>query len=384
MKSNNTNWEWKKLGEVADIIMGQSPPSDTYNEKQDGLPFFQGKAEFSVRFPEVRKYCSKPVRIAEQNNILMSVRAPVGSLNIADKKCCIGRGLCVIKSSNRINYLFLYHFLKSIERSISEKGEGSTFTAINKKTVERIEIPVPPLPIQQKIVSILERAENLKQNREQANEEGNKISQSVFYKMFGDPIKNEKKYIIDKLNNICDVRDGTHDSPKYKTEGFPLVTSKNVKDGYIDFSTANLISKDDLDKINKRSAADDGDIIMPMIGTIGNPIIIKKDREFGIKNVALIKFNKSRISNIYIKCLLSGSYFDYIAGGSSRGGTQKFIALKDIRNIPIPLPPISLQNQFASIVEKIETVKQKQSKATSEISTLFDALMQKAFKEELS
>src|SRR3989338_6725609 len=196
MKQLLKNWEWKKLGEVAHIIMGQSPPSDTYNEKQEGLPFFQGKAEFGTRFPEVRKYCSKPVRIAEKNNILMSVRAPVGSLNIANQRCCIGRGLCAIKPFNSLNYLFVYHFLKSIERSISEKGEGSTFTAINRKVIERLEIPVPPLPIQQKIVSILERAESLKQRREQENEEANKIIQSVFYKMFG-----EKDYPLEPIGN---------------------------------------------------------------------------------------------------------------------------------------------------------------------------------------
>src|SRR3989344_2761156 len=197
-------WKEVELGEVANITMGQSPPSDTYNEKQEGLPFFQGKAEFGIRFPEVRKHCSKPVRIAEQNNILMSVRAPVGSLNIANQRCCIGRGLCSIKPFNSLNYLFLYHFLKSIEKSISEKGEGSTFTAINRKTIENIEIPVPPLPIQKKIVSILERAESLKQKREQANEETNKIIQSIFYEMFGDPIKNEKGWDVEKFEDVCE------------------------------------------------------------------------------------------------------------------------------------------------------------------------------------
>ena len=88
MENNNLPnvWEWKKLGELTEVIMGQSPPSVTYNNKQEGIPFFQGKAEFGIRYPEIKKYCSKPLRIAKQNDILMSVRAPVGSLNIANQK----------------------------------------------------------------------------------------------------------------------------------------------------------------------------------------------------------------------------------------------------------------------------------------------------------
>ena len=122
---------------------------------------------------------------------------------------------------------------------------------------------------------------------------------------------------------------------------------------------------------------------MPMIGTIGNPIIVKKEREFAIKNVALIKFNKTNISNIYINVLLKSPYFYYITKKSNRGGTQKFIALKDIRNLPIPVPPNNLQLKFAEIVKKIESMKERQKKSTEDISQLFDALMQKTFKGEL-
>ena len=91
------HWQVKKLGEVCKIILGQSPPSDTYNTTGTGLPFFQGKAEFTELYPIVEKWCSSPNKIAEPNDILLSVRAPVGALNIANQKCCIGRGLAAIR-----------------------------------------------------------------------------------------------------------------------------------------------------------------------------------------------------------------------------------------------------------------------------------------------
>ena len=90
------NWSWVKLGVVCEIVMGQSPPSSTYNTDQIGLPFFQGKAEFTELSPVIKKWCSEPKKIAEPLDILVSVRAPVGSSNIANQKCCIGRGLAAL------------------------------------------------------------------------------------------------------------------------------------------------------------------------------------------------------------------------------------------------------------------------------------------------
>ena len=103
-----------------------------------------------------------------------------------------------------------------------------------------------------------------------------------------------------KLNDVCDVRDGTHDSPMYVEDGYPLVTSKNIIDGKLDLSVVNYITEDDYNKINERSKVDIGDIIMPMIGTIGNPYLVEQYTDFAIKNVALIKFNTGKVSNKYI------------------------------------------------------------------------------------
>jgi len=168
---------------------------------------------------------------------------------------------------------------------------------------------------------------------------------------------------IKKLSELCDVRDGTHDSPKYKSEGYPLITSKNVTNGFIDFSEVNLISKEDYDKVNKRSYVDDGDILMPMIGTIGNPIIVKKEREFAIKNVALIKFTETDVSNKYIKLFLESINFKHYIKRINRGGTQKFISLRDIRNCPIVLSPLETQKKIVEILEKAEKLKEWRAEA---------------------
>lgn len=181
-----------------------------------------------------------------------------------------------------------------------------------------------------------------------------------------------------KLNDICDVRDGTHDSPQYVTEGFPLVTSKNIIDGKIDISNVNCISEEDYIAINKRSHVDDGDILMPMIGTIGRPVIVKKQFDFAIKNVALIKFHEdSKITPSYVRYVLDSNLFKRYVERENRGGTQKFIALGKIRNFEVPLISLDKQNEITSILDIISlTIKKR-----NEQLALLDELIKSRFVE---
>lgn len=190
---------------------------------------------------------------------------------------------------------------------------------------------------------------------------------------------NQTNWEWKKLGEICDVRDGTHNSPKYVKEGYPLITSKNLSKGVIDFSEINLISEEDFVKVNKRSKVDKGDIIMPMIGTIGNPIIVETEKQFAIKNVALIKFNDDKVINKYIRFLLNSPYFNDITSKSKRGGTQKFISLGDIRNFVIPLPPSSVQKQTIVILERAEKLKEKRKQANEKADKIIQSIFYEMF-----
>ncbi len=187
------------------------------------------------------------------------------------------------------------------------------------------------------------------------------IAKNGDYNLSGERYKKitavNSEYEFVKLSDVCDVRDGTHDSPKYVNEGYPLITSKNIKNGVIDFQDVNYISDEDFIKINQRSLVDDGDIIMPMIGTIGNPIVVKKGREFAIKNVALVKFyKKTQINNHYLKAVLASDYFNDNYKSFSSGSTQKFISLSFIRGLQIPLPPLSIQEEIVAEIEGYQKI----------------------------
>src|SRR2546428_5543708 len=120
-------WPKKRLREIATVAMGQSPPGETYNTSGIGLPFFQGKAEFTDSSPTTTKWCSAPTRIAETGDILLSVRAPVGPTNVADRRCCIGRGLAAIQAIKGLaSTRYLRYFFRWFEGSLARQGVGST------------------------------------------------------------------------------------------------------------------------------------------------------------------------------------------------------------------------------------------------------------------
>jgi len=201
--------------------------------------------------------------------------------------------------------------------------------------------------------------------------------------VFGDLVLNPYDFPVVPLGNICDVRDGTHDSPKYVSEGYPLVTSRNLVDGYIDLSDVNFISQADYDAVNSRSKVDKGDLIMPMIGTIGNPVLVEQEPRFAIKNVALIKFPAGAPSNIYLRALLRSHYFDYVLSRTSRGGSQKFISLGDLRSLPVPIPTNELIQRFDAQIRCLTRQRNLSQAAEDKAHELFLALQSLAFRGEL-
>ena len=150
-------WQRCVLPDFTCIVMGQSPSSNTYNHSGDGLPFFQGKAEFGDLYPTINMYCSQPNKIAKQGATLLSVRAPVGPTNLAQHECCIGRGLAALHPCGGIEPKFLLYLFRSMEPVLSGKGTGSTFKAITKGFIAGLEFNLPPLLEQRRIVTKIEQ-----------------------------------------------------------------------------------------------------------------------------------------------------------------------------------------------------------------------------------
>jgi len=181
-----------------------------------------------------------------------------------------------------------------------------------------------------------------------------------------------------RLGNSFDVRDGTHDTPKYTTEGFPLITSKNIYSGSLLFDGVNLISEKDHRQISERSRVDRGDILFAMIGSIGNPVIVDTDREFSIKNVALFKYyaavdSEPRFLLLYLKLVAEEMK------AKAAGGVQSFVSLSFLRNYLFPLPPLAEQRRIVAKVEQlmalVDALEQQLAASRATAANLLTALV---------
>ena len=277
---------------------------------------------------------------------------------------------------------YFMYFLKSesFKQQLAVQITGSAQLNFGPSHLKKMSVKMVPIAQQKEIVHNLSEIDRLISYRQQQLIKLDELVKSRFIELFGDIVLNPFNWEKDTLGKACDVRDGTHDSPQYYEIGYPLVTSKNVTSGKIDVTGCSLICEADYKKINERSKVDMGDIIMPMIGTVGNPVIVDVEPNFAIKNVALIKFRlNSRVLNIYVRALLESDYFDDAVLSKVRGGTQKFISLGDIRKLEILVPPMELQEQFATFVKQTDKSKLAVQQSLEKLETLKKSLMQQYF-----
>lgn len=369
-----------KLPELCEIQYGYAFDSACFTENNTYLPL--------VRIRDVKRGYSETFYsgnypsdyVIDSGSLLVGMD---GEFNIARWKgghALLNQRVCKITAKEDVNEEYIRFALSKALKKIENRTAFVTVKHLSAKELNQLEIDVPNYTTQTDIAKVLTQIESIISARQQQLQKLDELVKARFVEFFGDMVYNQNGWKMVNLGSVCDVRDGTHDSPKYFSEGYPLVTSKNVTSGRIDFAGCSLICKEDYDKINERSRVDFGDILMPMIGTVGKPVIVDVDVDFAIKNVALIKFyENSMVINFFVRALLQSDYFDHAVISKIRGGTQKFIALSDIRKLEIYLPPMDIQKKFAAFVEQTDKMKAAVQKALDEAQLLFDSLMQKYF-----
>ena len=317
-------------------------------------------------------------------DVLLTIVGTVGRAAVVSNDLppfTLQRSVAVLHPNDEVcSGRYLMYALRGKRSYIESNSKGVAQKGIYLKEVARIDLPIPSKEIQKQIIEKLDKVSSIIKSRQLEIIKLDNLIKARFVEMFGDTVLNPFGWDKELLGIVCDVRDGTHDSPQYYETGLPLVTSRNVTGGKIDLTNCSLICETDFKKINERSKVDIGDIIMPMIGTVGKPVIVDIEHNFAIKNVSLIKFRSdSRVLNNYVRALLQSDYFDDAVLSKVRGGTQKFISLGDIRKLEILVPPMKLQEQFAVFVTQVDKSKFAVQKALDEAQLLFDSLMQQYF-----
>ena len=351
------NWEIKKLGEICEVITkGTTPTSLGFKFTDEGVNFIKVESltETGDIIPNKVAYISQECHQSlkrsqlKTNDILFSIAGALGRIGIVSEiivPANTNQALAIIRlaqnSGVSVNFLSKYFISDSISEEIKKLQGGAAQQNLSLGQLNNLSIPIPPIEEQKRIVSILDESfsaiatakANAEQNLKNARELFESYLKGVFEK--AGEVWGQKK-----LSEITEVKDGTHDSPKYVNEGIPFVTQKNIKQSGLSFDDTKFITDADHEKFYKRSNVTNGDILISMIGANrGMAAIVNDKRTFSIKNVGLIK--KSKIINqsfllYFLKSSLAMKYVLYM----SNGGAQEFVGLTALRSFPIPFPSL--------------------------------------------
>ena len=376
----------EKLEDIAKIIAGQSPISSYYNDKGDGYPFLQGKTDFGKLYPKAKTWCTKPKKIAKNRDILLSVRAPVGAVNIANTDVCIGRGICAIRANDKCHYKYLYYYLKTHERQIQRYQTGSTFKSITVAKIKQLKIFLPKsLDDQKKITNLLTQVESLIAKREESIELLDKLLRSSFLDMFGDPVLNPKGWKIQPIKEFGKILTGNTPPRKeakyYDTKYIEWIKTDNIHTDKIFVRTSKeYLSKEGLER---GRFVNEGSLLVTCIAgsikSIGNASLTNRKVSFNQQINAIEPNDNINSFFLYWLFKLSKLYIQNQAGK----GMKKMITKSSFEKITFPVPPKPLQDKFATIVQQVEEKKEKYQDSLDELHDLFGSLSQRAFKGEL-
>lgn len=340
-------YELVELGEVCEIISGQSPKSEFYNSKGEGLPFYQGKTLFqNIYLGSPTTWTTTITRVAEKDDILMSVRAPVGTVNISTQKICIGRGLASIRVNSKIKRDFLFYLLRAKEGEIKGNG-GAVFDSISRKQIETLKIPLPPLSVQEAIVSEIEDYQKIIDGAKQIVENWKPQIK----------IKEEWEKVAVKDISIL-ITKGS--SPKWqgvnytdKENGILFITSENVGNGELLVSKKKYVEKK-FNTIQKKSILQQDDILTNIVGaSIGRTALFNIDEISNINQaVCLIRLDKTKVNKYYFLHYLNSDFFISELLGNRVENARANVSMSALGNIKIFLPPLPEQEAIVKAIEE--------------------------------
>jgi type I restriction enzyme S subunit len=392
-----TEWMIKPLSESAEIIPGNSPPSSTYNGDGNGLPFFQGNSNFGHFHPEVDTWCSEPRKEAQPNDVLISIRAPVGDLNIANTRSCIGRGLAAIRPKS-LNGLYLHYNLGKRKIWLSRLATGSTFKAINKSDLQLLDIPVPPLSEQRKIATVLYTVDQAIEKTEEVVKQANRLKRACTHEFYSQgyydhqewqQVDMQDAYVmtrtdelpamwdIEKSGNISEVKTGHTPSTSVDEYWDGDISWVDIHDltqleGTVIHTTDDSITEEGLNNSGAKLLPE-GTLVLCRTGAIGETAILGKEMATDQDQVTF-ECDESRVLPRYLMYL-----FEYATPQLERlsaGSTHNKVQLHFFSDLEIPLPEIDEQRKIVEILESVNDVSQANKKQLDNLKQIKRGLMQ--------
>ena len=388
-KGFTDTWEQRKLGECAEFNPKSELP-DIFEyvdlESVVGTDILSHRTESKSSAP------SRAQRLAQKGDVFYQTVRPYQKNNCIfendENNWVFSTGYAQLRPVNDGYFLLTLLQNEDFVKLVLDRCTGTSYPAINSNDLADIDVNIPINNLeQQRIGDYFRNLDSLITLHQRKYDKLTKVKKAMLKKMFPQNGANKPEIRFRgftdgwkhcKLNSIADVRDGTHASPQYFSSGHPFITSKNVKDGYINYDDVQYISDEDYEEINKRSKVDVNDILMGMIGTIGNLALIREEPDFAIKNVALIK-DTGDIFYLYLYHYLQSETVLNQLLENMDGGTQKFVALKRIRELNIAFPIKSEQQAIGTYFHNLDSVITLHQRKCDKYKSIKAGLIRKLF-----
>lgn len=393
------SWETVELHEVSTFINGDRgknyPSKGSF--KSSGIPFINAGNileneldHSSFNFITQEQFDRLSSGKVQENDIIFCLRGSLGKCARIKKNIqgAIASSLVIIRASAACDVSYLHFYLKSFlcKKEIEKFENGASQPNLSATDLKNFQIPLPPLPIQKKIAAVLEKADELRRKREEQIKRLDDLLQATFLDMFGDPVTNPKGWPKCSLESLCHkVTDGTHQPPKFVPEGIPFLFVSNIVNGFIDFETEKFISEKTFEELTSRTPIEVGDILYSTVGSYGKAVLVDTTKKFSFqRHIAHIKPNTQRIQAEFLLTQLNSNGVKRQADSQARGIAQKTLNLRELKGFEIFLPPHGQQIEFIKRKRKIDEVALTIKGSCSNNQALFNSLMQRSFKGELT
>lgn len=379
------NWEYRRLGDICSFIGGGTPSKANsafycgdipWATVRDMVDFNLSETELHITQEAIKQSATN---LLPKGMIVVSTHVGLGKICELMQDTAINQDLKGISfNQHSVNKHYFVQWYRSIADYIIANGRGATVKGVTLDFMKNLSIPVPPVETQEQIVAELDQINALITKNRELLSQLDTLAQSIFYDTFGDPISNPKGWSLKKLSDECiDIVDGDHSAPPKSTEGVPFITISNIDKSRnsIDFSNSFFVPQNYYDSLKSNRKTRNGDVLYTVTGSYGITVLIRNQPNFCFqRHIGLIR-PKNTLNSVFLTHWGRSSAIKSYADKVATGIAQKTVSLTSLRNFPLILPPLSLQEDFAAKVEAIEVQKAKVEAEIAELQTLLDARM---------
>lgn len=393
------NWQMTRLADQCDVITkGTTPTTLGHEFTESGVPFLrvQNIVGGRVALDQDTLFINESThRILERSQIrpgdvLVSIAGTIGRAGVVPDEApplnC-NQAVAIVRPKRDVYRPFLRHWLESFGAQAQMRGATVTGTISNLSLAQlgNLKVPLPAVAEQRRVAEVLDGADALRGKRRAALAQLDTLAQSIFLDLFGEPATNPKGWSSSTIGDVAEqVTDGEHLTPIRTTEGIKLLSARNVRDGYLDFENVDYIGNDEYQRIKRRCNPTRGDVLISCSGTIGRVACVETDEPFSlVRSAALVRPRSSVVSHKFLEHFLRTPSMRARMVRRANASSQANLFQGQIRELPVLLPPPSLQHEFGRRIAAVEQLKTAHRTSLAALDALFASLQHRAFRGEL-